>query len=373
MKAYLTAVTPAMFSLFVKKGWLKAYPCIAVFLVTGCAVLDTHQAQLDQKQLRQVLLDYNQDQILDNLIRAYNGLPIAQFDIKTVTATVASKITPSVTGGKTGTSSRYPGNSVATTTTTDPVGAVTTAVTRTVGSVASAVGTVMRPFSYTVGGERSNTVLVDVKPADEVGVYAAYVKFLNAADNPSPAERSCGERKESELELSKVTTTISKPTAVKTTTDVTPASPGTSPAASITNEVKETDATASTITEEVPKAANSKKRDKEEVENSLVVKAHLNSPGQGIKPLMETPAAPARADVLVGPKRWRDNYYWVPVRYRKAFFELCLATVTKGTTTGTAAAGAGSARTKAQKESGEIKEELEDFNSLQRLRLGTPP
>ena len=89
---------------------------------------------------------------------------------------------------------------------------------------------------------------------------------------------------------------------------------------------------------------------------------------RSLEPLMHE--KPTKDDhVLVGPKRWNNQYYWVPAEYRKAFFELCVATVTKGASTGAAAEAT---KTKTQKESEEIKDELEDFNSLQRLKLGTP-
>src|SRR4051812_10027207 len=68
------------FVAFAKMTHLKIYACVSLILLPGCAVLDTHQAKLDQKQLREVLMDYNQDQILDNLIRARNGLPIVHYD-----------------------------------------------------------------------------------------------------------------------------------------------------------------------------------------------------------------------------------------------------------------------------------------------------
>lgn len=353
------------FPCLVKSARKEICGCAIILFLVGCAALDTHQAKLDQKQLREVLIDYNEDQILDNLIRAYNGLPIVQFDIKTVTATVASRITPSVTAGRTGASSRYPGNSVATTTTTGPAGAVvTSAVTRTIGSVATAVGTVMRPFSSTVGGERSNNVQVEVKPMDEVNVYAAYIKFLNAAQ-PSPSTA----RNDDGLERNKVTTNVTKPTSITTITETKPAAGSTPSVPTETTETKTIEQTISIATEEVAK----KKAEGKTGADKFAVGAHSNSPGPGIKPLMEASRSPGGADILVGPKRWRGQCYWVPVQYRKAFFELCLATVTKGVTSAGPSGGAESVPTRAQEQQEELKEELEDFNSLQRLRLGTPP
>src|SRR5438874_3411999 len=98
----------------VQNSLSRTCACILTIFFAGCAVLDTHQAKLDQKQLRDVLMDYTEDQILDNLIRADNGRAIVHFDVRTVTATVASKVTPNVSYGRTLTTNQLPGNSVAT-------------------------------------------------------------------------------------------------------------------------------------------------------------------------------------------------------------------------------------------------------------------
>src|SRR5436190_14903839 len=83
-----------------RRAWLRNHACTTVFFLAGCAVLDTHQAKLDQKQLRDVLMDYTEDQILDNLIRAYNGRPIVHFDFARINAAVTSKVVPVVGGGR---------------------------------------------------------------------------------------------------------------------------------------------------------------------------------------------------------------------------------------------------------------------------------
>ena len=121
--------------------------------------------------------------------------------------------------------------------------------------------------------------------------------------------------------------------------------------------------TTATKTEAVPKRPPDTGAD-------LVVKAHPTppAPASNIRPLMQG-AKPPRGPVLVGPKCWNNCYYWVPLEYRKAFFELCIATVTKGASTTSISEAT---ETKAQEQSKELKEELEDFNSLQRLKLGTP-
>src|SRR4051794_38913102 len=122
----------------------KRYALMAIVFFAGCAVLDTHQAKLDQKQLRDVLMDYTQDQILDNLIRAYNGLPIVHFDFARISAGVTSKIVPVVGGGRVATDvqTRTPTHTTATTdqTTTTTVPPAGETVVNTVVKTVSMVG-----------------------------------------------------------------------------------------------------------------------------------------------------------------------------------------------------------------------------------------
>jgi hypothetical protein len=353
-----------------------------VFLVAGCAVLDTHQAKLDQRQLRDTLMDYTEDQILDNLIRAYNGRAIVHFDVKTVTATVASKVAPNVGYGRTVTSNQFPGNATQTTTMKGPTNNLLgTTVQTTIGAASAIVGTVTEPFTSSLAAERTNNVLVDVKPQDERKIYAAYIKFLNTgSESPNTEEsdaketskptKNAKDKQKQELETSKVTTTVTSikvPAPANEETSPTPTiTPEPSPTgAVVANAKKEVQETTATKTEAVPKKQKDTGAD-------LVVKAHPSPPlaTRDMQPLMQTRAKPLPEQVLVGPKRWNNDYYWVPVEYRRAFFELCVATVTKGASTISAGEAA---KTKAQQDSEDVKNELEDFNSLQRLRLGTPP
>lgn len=56
--------------------------CLAT---AGCAV---HQVQHDQEQIRRALLELYTDQIMDNLVRASQGLPIIQLDYNNAQATI---------------------------------------------------------------------------------------------------------------------------------------------------------------------------------------------------------------------------------------------------------------------------------------------
>lgn len=344
-----------------------------LMLLTGCAALDTHQAKLDQKQLRDALMDYNEEQILDNLIRAYNGRAIVHFDVKTVTATVASKITPSAGYGRTSVANRLSDSGTTETSTmTGQMGELLNTTVRTTAGAASAfLETVTRPFTSNLSAERTNNVFVDVKPLDERKIYAAYIQFLNTGSkSPNATTVASMHAAQQELQTTKVTTTVLSTKVPPSTTQ--PSGPtstapteSSSPTATPPNPNEERQESTETKTEAVPKRRPDTGAD-------LIVKAHPPAPAaqSHLRPLMQGRSKPRPGEALVGPKCWNNCYYWVPVEYRKAFFELCVATVTKGASPTSASEAT---KTEAQEESEEIKEQLEDFNSLQRLRLSTPP
>jgi hypothetical protein len=164
---------------------LRSLASVLMAALCSCTALQsTHQVKLDHAQLRDVLLDYHDDQILDNLIRAKHGLPIVHFDFSKITAQVTSRVTPSLAGGRTETDvdSRTPTNSIATTdaTTTGTAGAtIANTVVKTTAFVGGIVHTVLKPFAYGVTAERANAVNVEMDPVlDDKSVYDAYDSFL---------------------------------------------------------------------------------------------------------------------------------------------------------------------------------------------------
>src|SRR5437868_4719533 len=153
-------------------------------LFAGCAVVDTHQAKLDQRELRKILMDYTEDQILDNLVRAYNGHPIVHFDFARVNAGVTSKFSPTASSGRSiqDVRTHTPTHTQNTIPTPGP-GAFSTVIS----VVGGTVETVMKPFSYGISSEHGNTIGLDVKPVlDDRSVYAAYVNFLNCDHDVTP-------------------------------------------------------------------------------------------------------------------------------------------------------------------------------------------
>jgi len=173
-------------------SWRRRYRAslaVAAGLVLyGCT---STQVKLDHRELRTVLMDYQDAQILDNLIRAYNGLPIMQFDFSHVSAAVTTKMTGTANGGQTLTngSSHSITNTFGNTGTQTLSGAgVTTGIvnglTGTLSTVAGVTSAAVRPFSFSITPDRENVIGVEVMPVlDHNKVYAAYVRFLKAQDD----------------------------------------------------------------------------------------------------------------------------------------------------------------------------------------------
>jgi hypothetical protein len=300
--------------------------CLGISFLAGCAALDTHQAKLDQKQLRDVLMDYTDEQILDNLIRASHGLPIVHFDLSNITGSVTSKLTPTAGGGHVVTSvkSRTPTSSTVTTdqTTSGTGAAVVNTIVKSFSVVGGVVDTIARPFSWGITAERDNAISVQADPLlDDPKVYEAYIKFLNTDVLP---KKSSSAEINKDTELTKTTATTTKPTSVRKMVVTQPSAPsspapGATASSVTTTETTEFAATSSTTEESKPETKPSPKVD-------LVIESF-----DSIQSLRKSPTAPRLADVLVGPKRWRDGmYYWVPQRYQKQFFALCMATVARG-------------------------------------------
>src|SRR5437016_3956990 len=64
---------------------------------SGCGA---HQLCHDQDKLRCCLLDLYTNQIMDNLVRAHNGLPIIQLDYSQITAAVTLEASGSYGGNQ---------------------------------------------------------------------------------------------------------------------------------------------------------------------------------------------------------------------------------------------------------------------------------
>ena len=288
----------------------RSLSLLIVISMSGCtAIQSTHQVKLDQTQMRGVLMDYTEDQIMENLIRARNGLPFVHFDFSHVTAQVTTKVTPSVAGGRTrATTSNLSPNMSTTQIASGPI-------TTTIAAIGGVLETITRPFSYGVTAERDNVVNVEVNPVlTEKNVYEAYINFLidpwgkgspqaSAASKPSPPA------------LTQRTVIEKSGPQTKTTTEEPKASPPDGLAVTkSTTEDKGGEKT--TITVEEPKAPPPDKLD-------------TITDFDGIDSLRRSSQCQP-ADSVVIQRLWRDHYYYyVPKCYKHAFFKLCLITVAR--------------------------------------------
>jgi hypothetical protein len=139
--------------------------------------------------MRKHVIDYYNDEIMDNLIRAHNHLPFVHVDIVSLSANSNSKLAGTVNGGQTL-------NNTQTTQTTNQIvrtgtnGTSTTAgislshmVAGTLGVMSTAVNMATRPFTVSVNPEHSDNLTVVANPVLGTGVggevKAIYDLYIN--------------------------------------------------------------------------------------------------------------------------------------------------------------------------------------------------
>jgi len=129
-------------------------PIFALF----SASCGTSQLASNHDQMRVLLMKYEEDQIMDNLIRAQRKLPIMHFDYDTVSSNVVTTLAGELGGGRTSTRVNEGGAS---------------------GVLSKVTGTITRPFAYALKPTQASTVQISVTPVlDKNQVYEAYEAFL---------------------------------------------------------------------------------------------------------------------------------------------------------------------------------------------------
>jgi hypothetical protein len=245
---------------------LSVIPFSMALIFTGCAATLSHQIGAEHRQLRDVVMEYVDDQIIDNLIRASHGLAIAHLDFSHVNATASLKISPQVGGGRTvaRVSNKMPNQQTTSSTTTAP-GGVTTVVGNTLAAIGGVVETVTRPFTYGASADTGGGMSVEVNPVlNSPRLYLAYVRFLMGDD---PMEKG--------------------PTSKSIAT-------------------RNMDGT---VTIETSDEGSPPRLDFDKIAS------------------LQRTITPPPANAVIA-KKWRDGwYYWVPAEYKDKFFRLCLATV----------------------------------------------
>jgi len=132
----------------------KLFPAILVaalsFLFVACT---TTHVQWDAVQMREGVVDYYNDEIMDNLIRAVSGQPFVYVDVGGLTANATSKLAGTVNGGQTLTNTGTNQKSITT-------GGMNAGMT-IMGTISRMA---MRPFSFSVTPERSENLVIAGAP-----------------------------------------------------------------------------------------------------------------------------------------------------------------------------------------------------------------
>jgi hypothetical protein len=157
--------------------------CLTAVAATGCATNDLCE---DQDKIRCCLLNLYTNQIMDNLVRASNGLPIIQLDYTNAQGQVTQQETAGLS------------DALATTR--------STALTRAAASTLAVTRTTLNTLTGTATAQHTNQVSVSATPLTTANeVYDAYLEFLTLPGSlrvsacPPPSEevhlcKRCGDR-----------------------------------------------------------------------------------------------------------------------------------------------------------------------------------
>jgi hypothetical protein len=147
-------------------GAVPAMLTCSLLLLGGC---EYQEAILDANQVRGSAADFYNDEIMENLIRAYNRKIFVHVDLDTMQPNVSTKLAASFGGGQTF-------NNTATKQTTVG-GSLASGV---VGIMTTATQLAIRPFTFSLTPERDNTIQLNLSPqtGEYSVVYGLYLQFL---------------------------------------------------------------------------------------------------------------------------------------------------------------------------------------------------
>jgi hypothetical protein len=185
MKKSLLATTFVAFPLSANTTRLRNYGCIAIVLLAGCTAT---QVRWDATKMRKDVMVYYNDQIMDNLIRAKQHLPFVHVDITLLTSSGGSQISGTIGAGETRTNANT-SNLMA-------------------GMLGTITNAVMRPFTYSVSPQQTESLTISAAPA------------LGPQALASPAPSSIMEATKRTETVGKENSTATEFTAVKPTTTI---------------------------------------------------------------------------------------------------------------------------------------------------------
>jgi hypothetical protein len=140
--------------------------------------------------MREDVMVYYNDQIMDNLVKAKNNLPFVHVDITQLTSLGSSQISGTIGDGE----------------------ARTNATSSMAGVIGTIARTVTRPFAYSVSPQRSETLTITAAPALGLQALASPTPSELPTPKPTPAPK---------LEITKETETIDKDKNISTTKEKT--------------------------------------------------------------------------------------------------------------------------------------------------------
>ncbi len=162
MKKSLLAITFVAFPLSAKTTRLRNYGCIAIVLLAGCT---NTQVRWDATRMRKDVMVYYNDQIMDNLIKAKNKLPFVHVDIQTLTSTGMSQISGNIGYGETITNTGTQQQTNQTVRTNTMSATPSNMVAGTIGVMGMLAHAAMRPFTYSVTPQQTESLSIIAAPA----------------------------------------------------------------------------------------------------------------------------------------------------------------------------------------------------------------
>ena len=170
-----------MFWSFARSGPLKHCCVIPVVCLAGCMAT---QNRWQATQMRQQVMDYYNDQIMENLIRTEENLPFVHVDVTSLTTTDAATLSGSVGDGETTSFTRTSPSSNA----------------PALGALHTIARGLMRPFSYSVTPSRNTSLQILASPV--------------LGQLPSQGTTTTTTTKETEIKTTPVKTTTTKEVTV---------------------------------------------------------------------------------------------------------------------------------------------------------------
>jgi hypothetical protein len=251
---------------------------LSLLLLTGCMAT---QNRWQATQMRQQVMDYYNDQIMENLIRTKEKLPFVHVDVTSLTTTDVASLTGTIGSGETPSFSR-----------TSPSSAM-------VGALHTITRGVTRPFSYSVSPNRNTSLQIVSSPV--LGQL--------------PADKQTTSKTTTKTETTEPAETVKDKKSVKTTT----------------TEEETQNSKPKTVYDLYEEFVESYDQDSADVADKDKGFCHT----EGLQP-------PPEKYIPGTKKRWGTRYYYIKDtidhHFREAYYDFCRELFTKGQTASVQAA-----------------------------------